>query len=95
VSIQTTAVKAAAVSVGTSATLLDRNITGTRSLLVKNSGANPIYIGGSDVTTAQGFPLAVGESISIDVPSWGSGVYGIVAAATETANVLQVGRQSP
>lgn len=88
--------RSAIVTVTTTATLL---ITGTdtdstpsrRSVVVKNTGAATVFIGGSGVTTATGFPLAVGDTLTFqDIPpdSW---PYGRVASGTVTVAVLQVG----
>lgn len=89
--IKGTATAAAAVSVTTSATALDQSTTGGRSLLILNVGAQTVYVGGSAVTTAAGFPVAAGESLSADAVG-GAGLYGIVAATTCEVRVLQVGR---
>ena len=88
------AVVGARVSVATTATRLDTSTAGgmgSSSLLVKNKGANSIYLGGSGVTTATGYELGTGDSISVDLKASDAGLYGIVAAATETAHVLQIG----
>lgn len=79
-----------AVSVGTTATQLTGGDTGAKSgsFAVANVGAATIYIGGSGVTTATGFPIAAGESMSFDLRSATDEIYGIVASGTVAARVL-------
>lgn len=102
------ATKSRAVSVGTTATRLDTadEASGRRGLaiVVYNNGAATIYIGGADVTTANGAPIAAGtwgpgidlEGTS-DLPAETLGgddheaLYGIVASGTVEARVLEVG----
>ena len=84
----------AQVSVTSSATLLDTNTTASgRSVLVRNRGSVPVFLGGSAVTTSTGFQLDPGEGASVDVPGTGaaSGLYGITASSTATVHTLQVG----
>jgi hypothetical protein len=85
-------VKAARVTVATTATRLDQDVAGTNStaLVIRNRGGTAVYVGGTDVTTANGFQLDTGESITMD-DLVRAGVYGIVAAGTEVCHVLQVG----
>lgn len=54
---------------------------------VPSGAAQSVFIGGPDVTTANGFELAAGASIEIDLAS--DAVYGIVAATTESVRVLR------
>lgn len=89
------AVDARAVSVGTTATRLDtQNETddvSASAVAVYNNGAETIYLGDVEVTTATGYPLAAGEHMSVRLDSPRDSLYGIVAAATEEARVLEVG----
>lgn len=57
------------------------------SIHVQNTGANTIYLGGSGVTTATGFPLTTGASIEIDMQN--DALYAIAAAPGELATVLR------
>lgn len=87
------AVRQTAVSVGTSATRLDKtsDAFAMESLCFYNNGAVTIYIGDSTVTTSTGAP--------VPASSWSPGVdlradealYGIVASSTAEARVLEVG----
>lgn len=72
------------------------------SLAVKvPTGGQTVFIGGVDVTAAgagQGWPLAAGESLYLDLNDAQVGVlaatetvYGIVAATTQAVNVLSSG----
>jgi hypothetical protein len=89
------AVKSRAVSVGTTATALDTvdesDSQMGSSIAVYNNGASTVYVGGSDVTTSNGVPVAAGSwgpSISLDGPER---VYGIVASGTVEVRVLEAG----
>jgi hypothetical protein len=90
---QSTATASAQVSVTNTQTALDQNTAGARSLLVKNRGSVAVYVGPSTVTTGTGFQLDPGESLSVDVPTHGAGLYGITASSTARVDVLEVGRQ--
>jgi hypothetical protein len=86
-------VSSAQVTVTSTATALDQSTAGARSLLVRNRGAVAVYLGGSGVTTANGFQLDTGESVSVDILGFGGGLYGIVASSTARVDVLQAGLQ--
>lgn len=90
------AVVGAVVAVGTTATLLSAadtdNIAGQCIYVTNASATNPIFLGGSGVTTGTGYSLAPGASLPWRVDlSVGEALYGIVAAATENAKVLRTG----
>ena len=89
-----------ATTVATTATV----IGGTQypGWILKNNGANIVYIGDSAVTTTTGFPIAAGDIFSPSELSHRSlrgkeadRLYGIVAAATENVRVLIMGRLDP
>jgi hypothetical protein len=88
------AVVSASVSVATTATRLDSGdgdlVSGSTVLVTVPAGGATVYVGGADVTTANGFPLPAGASVSVDLNS-GDLLYGIVAASTQAVNVLRVG----
>lgn len=81
-----------------------RNVGGTSTVIVRAytsnvaypmaaivkvpSGAGTIYLGHSAVTASNGFPLAAGESIEIDMVN--DGLFA-VATTTTTINVLRRG----
>lgn len=88
------AVSARAVTVATTATQLDTNgrprSRGGQSLSAYNDGAATVYLGGADVTTAAGYPLAAGEHMAFDL-NGGDQLFGIVASGTVAVRVLEIG----
>jgi len=60
-----------------------------RALVIHNNGPDILYVGGSNVTTANGFPLIVNEKIAIDIQGntnvW---VYG-VSDGTSDVRILE------
>lgn len=90
------AVKSRAVSVGTTATRLDSttdesDYVAGQSLAVYNNGAVTVYLGGSDVTTSNGAPVAAGAwGPSFDLEGQHP-LYGIVASGTAEARVIETG----
>lgn len=68
-----------AITVGTSAVALPVTpLESRRALVIHNDGPTTLYIGGSDVTTANGFPLIDGEKMALDIQGHaGMTVYGI------------------
>lgn len=81
-----------AVTVTTVATRLDLNTESTQvsDCHIFNEGANTVYLGNSGVSTGNGFPLAVGEVFAVALGR-NEGIYGVVAAATESVRVIEVG----
>lgn len=90
---QTTTTASAQVTVTASATLLDQSTVGARSLLVRNRGSVSVYLGASNVTVNTGFQLDVGEAVTADFPTFGGGLYGIVASGSSRMDVLEVDRR--
>ena len=88
------AVSAAAVSVGTTATLLstaETDFVGGAAFAVKvPSGGATVFVGASGVNTSAGFPLAAGETLLVDLDA-GESLYGVVASGTQLVNVLRQG----
>lgn len=81
------AVSASQVSVGTSATsILDVGDSGAVAEIT-NQGANPVFIGGSGVTTSTGYSLAAGATLRLTM-SPEDEVFGIVASGSETVHVI-------
>lgn len=77
------------VTVGTTPTLVATNTHAIARARVrmKNIGTAIIAIGGSDVTAANGFEVAISGEESFDLDP-GQSLYGIVAAATQVMEVL-------
>ncbi len=86
------AVQNAQVTVTTAATRLDQTAdAGMRSsLVVRNMGTAPVYLGSSTVTTANGAQLDAGESASVDLVK-GESLYAVAASGTVRCDVLQAG----
>ncbi len=84
------AVVATQVSVGTTATKLtvDQGRDGS-SILVQAPAGGTLYVGGEGVTTATGFPIAAGSSLTVDLRDH-EHLYGVLAAAASVP-VLRLG----
>jgi len=80
-------VKSAAVTVGTTATLLFAADNKNRNIYIHNGGGAKVYIGGSNVTTSNGYHLANNESFDVFIPL-GETFYGVVASGTNDVIVL-------
>lgn len=63
------AISAEAVSIDDTAggTLIATALGGRRTIMVKNKGNKPIYLGATGVTAAAGFEVAAGATISVDL----------------------------
>lgn len=70
------------IAVSTQAT--EAELRCSRGVVVKALSTNsaPIYIGGSDVSTSNGFPLSAGESIGLELAD-ASKLFAVSAAAQE------------
>jgi hypothetical protein len=77
----------AQVSVGTTATLLVASTGFDQTVWIHNSGG-ATYIGGSNVTTANGYKLDTDDKMELPVGD-NEGLYGIVASGTNTVFVLK------
>lgn len=88
-------------SVTTSATALNTDASegpgtsGGQVIIKVPAGGATVYVGGAAVTAdttagTGGFPVAAGESLAIPYQA-GEVVYGIVAASTQSVNVLREG----
>jgi hypothetical protein len=77
----------AQVSVGTTATLLVAASTFDQTVWIHNSGG-ATYIGGSNVTTANGYKLDTDDKMELPVGD-NEGLYGIVESGTNTVFVLK------
>lgn len=84
------AIDSAAVSVGTTATVVHTFASEIESIVVYNNGSATIFLGSSADTTSTGFPLAAGASLALK-GSVGEVLYGIVASSTVEARVLRQG----
>lgn len=84
----------ARVTVGTTPTLLTTTETDTMAgsrLLVRNSSATAsVFLGGSGVTTANGYEVPSGASVSLVLDS-GDALYAVVGVGTIDVHVLRIG----
>lgn len=87
--VNSTAFSADQVAVGTGATVIKAANTSRKYLAIKNIGANPVFIGGSGVTTGTGYSLGVGVTLLMQESVTTAAVYGIVAGGTETVSYLE------
>lgn len=82
---------AQAISVDTSATPLPASpIVGRRALAIHNSGPGILYIGYSNVTTAQGFPIAVDEKIALDIAGNPNVIVYGISESTSDVRILEL-----
>lgn len=83
--------KSLAQSIGTTAVLIAKggNVTIPESVLIQNPvGATAtVYLGGADVTTANGVAVIAGSSISVDMVS--DSLYAIVGTGTQEIRTLE------
>lgn len=77
-------------SVGTSATEIVEPDFDGGSFAICNRDADSVFLGGSGVTTGNGYELGAGESLGIRLDQ-GDDLYGIVASGTARVDVLRVG----
>jgi hypothetical protein len=83
---QSTAVSAdgTATQITTAATRL----RGRRKVIVQNLGSGVAFLGGSDVTTANGLGLASGERLELDVLDFGD-IY-VISDSTADVRILEI-----
>lgn len=86
------------VSVTTSATRLDtpgQAAIGVESarqaLAVYNAGSVTIYLGGSDVTSANGIPVTAGQHYAVAGLTQADALYAIAASGSQDVRVLEAG----
>lgn len=88
------AIRQAAVTVEDEATALTAGgqyATGGRSVVVSNpSGGAGIFLGGPDVTAANGVPLAAAASITLPLGG-GDRLFAVVSTGTKAVNVMECG----
>lgn len=79
--------RSAAVTVTTTAVLVVSADDKNRTVYLHNAGGGKIYLGGSSVTSSNGFHLGNGESVELFIPSRET-LYGISASGSNDAIVL-------
>ncbi len=75
------------VNVTTTATLIKATTSTRRSITIKNQGTVDMFIGTATVTTATGFLIKAGESITLSQNT--AAIYGIVASGSTTAGYFE------
>lgn len=72
------------------AVIVTSALAGRRNMLIKNESTKVVHVGIIGVTTANGFPIAAGATMSLDIGP-NIAIYGIMAAAaTGTVRVLEL-----
>lgn len=88
-------IEGAQITVTTTATPLfsSSNSRANGATAVTNRGATTVYLGGPTVTSAAGWQLDAGQTVSLNVDT-GNGdlLYGITASGSSTIHVLRAGR---
>lgn len=81
------------VVVGNTPTLLinpvNGSVTGSITAIVKNAGPTSVFIGGEFVTAAQGFELAAGGTVDVDLIA-GDLLYGITGSGTQEVQTIKL-----
>jgi hypothetical protein len=87
-------VKTTSTTVGTTAVTLPSygQLFNRRSVMVYNNSANTIYVGGSDVTTANGIPVPASSYSPIFDAGYNMKVYGIAGTGGNDIRVLEVSK---
>lgn len=78
----------AQVSVNTTATVLVAATAFDQSVYLHNSGGGIVYLGGADVTTANGYKLDNGDKLSLMVGDH-EALYAVTASGTNVVAVLK------
>jgi len=80
---------ASATTVSNTATKIPASIAeGRACIILLNNGSYTVYLGGSNVTSATGFPLEAGDSLPIDVGD-DIDIFGITANNTAEVRTLE------
>lgn len=89
-------IKTSSTTVGTSLTTLPGygQLPNRRSMVIYNASSNTIHIGGSDVTTSNGIPVASGDYSNIFDAGYNQIIYGIAATSGNDIRVLESATRS-
>lgn len=83
--------KARVVTVDTTAAIIADGVVPC-SAIIRNNGATTLYIGGSDVDGTDGFSLAQGAAVQLDLVN--EKVYGVTASSTTTVSIIATGSEA-
>ena len=75
------------VNVGTTAVIIAPAANSYQNIYLHNLGGGAIYIGGSNVTTSNGYKLDNGDKLSLIIGDV-EALYGVAASGTHTLAVL-------
>ncbi len=75
------------VTVTTTSGIIAAAANSYQNIYLHNLGGGPIYIGGSNVTTSNGYKLDNGDKLSIIIGDL-EALYGVAASGTHTVAVL-------
>lgn len=81
------------ITVTNTATVIDSTVGEAAqnvALQAASGNTNSVFLGGSGVTTSNGWELVPGAVLTLPYDAAASGVYGIVASGTEVVQVLEV-----
>lgn len=81
--------RAAQVTVATTATLLAAANPNRKFLSISNNGGATVFLGASNVLTTTGHLLLTANTITLDGSITTAAIYGIVAASTNVVSVLE------
>lgn len=79
--------KSSSITVGTTAVVIVSADDLNREVYLHNAGGGKVYLGGSDVTSTNGFHLANAESMTMKIPVQEK-LYAISASGTNAVIVL-------
>jgi hypothetical protein len=83
--------QSATATVGTSATLIASFISTGGHVVVTNTNTVTVFLGGANVTTANGLPVLTNTSVLVPVPAGQQvSLYGIVAVTAGPCSILYV-----
>jgi hypothetical protein len=83
--------RTSSVTVTTSAVALPINaLENRRALVIHNNGTSVVYLGASNVTTANGLPLAVNEKIAFDIQNNPNVVVYAVATSSVDVRIMEL-----
>jgi len=63
-------------------------VVGRNTMLILNNGSNTVYLGASNVTTANGYPLSAGEEKAFDLDD-AVVLYGVTGSDTSDVRSLE------
>lgn len=86
------AVQSRRLTVGTEPTIVSAPGADRRSgtSIMVQAGTKILYVGGPDVDATQGYPVAPGSDLSVDLDD-GEALYGVVTTGTDVVAIMRSG----